>query len=59
VVFVDVAAARVWAESTLPADARAEYDREVGPNLEPLDYLAMGSRRDGRFVISTMLLTLN
>jgi hypothetical protein len=59
VTFVDLAASRAWAEEILPADVKAEYDREIGPNLEPLDYLAMGSRRDGRFVISTMLLTLN
>jgi hypothetical protein len=58
-VFVDLAASRAWAEEILPAEAKAEYDREIGPNLEPLDYLAMGSRVDGRFVISTMLLTLN
>jgi len=58
-IFVDLAASRAWVESIMPADVKVGYDRDIGPNLEPLDYLAMGSRLDGRFVISTALLTLN
>jgi hypothetical protein len=58
-VFVDLGAIRTWVESTLSPEEKAAYDLDVGPNLAPLDYIAMGSRLDGRYVLSTMLLKLH
>jgi hypothetical protein len=57
-IFVDLGGTRTWVESILPPEEKAAYDQEVGPNLAPLDYLAMGSRVDGDFVLSTLLLKL-
>jgi len=57
--FVDIAATRSWVETLLPADGANEYYRQIAPNLAPLDYLAMGSRMDGRITITTILLKLN
>jgi uncharacterized protein DUF3352 len=58
-IFVDLDATRRWVESIMPREEKTAYDRDVGPNLAPLDYFAMGSRVDGRFVLSTMLLNLH
>jgi hypothetical protein len=57
-VFVDLAATRTWVESLLPADVAAAYKKDVAPNLKPFDYLAMATRRDGHFTVSTLLLKL-
>jgi len=47
IVYVDIAAVRGFLESMMPADARADYDTEAKPFLEPITHLILISRNDG------------
>lgn len=46
---VDIDAVREAFERVVPAEDRADYDRDVRKNLEPLDSFGLVARRDGDF----------
>lgn len=47
IVYVDIAAMRGFLESMMPVGARADYDTEAKPFLEPITHLIVISRNDG------------
>jgi hypothetical protein len=54
--YIDITALRAFAESSMPADARQQYDTEAKPFIEPVSHLVLVNRTDGSMNVANVFL---
>jgi len=54
--FLDIGAIRASLEGLIPPDSRAQYDSEIKPFVEPIDYLMVVGDSDNGIGVSHMFL---
>ena len=56
-VYVDITGLRLAAESMMPADAKARYETEIKPFLEPFEAFASVAEAPGATIVSRAVIT--